>query len=298
MKVISPDLFSQAVYYSIWYGNTLKVKQEVFPPFSAREKKEILLDHVDYLSRKRQSTNQKRVQARRKTQADKLDKKQRIKKTDNYIIREKFKKLESKNYELNTFLTKIFSFKFKDMIDVDPLDESTVDNATNSLWDLYKASFPIVFNEANKRKLKDHRNKFMVKILMGHFDEKENLIKDKVLKTFDIEEEERAVAYARRKRNVDIVVKSVYNKKLDEYVEKLFVIQKNVEDTPYEDMFDLSAIGTFRFQAFEEDEGDLWFNELLKQFKKKSEEYLARSYAAKGAIAGLNIEYIYDYNLK
>ena len=54
----------------------------------------------------------------------------------------------------------------------------------------------------------------------------------------------------------------------------------------------MSGICYPRFQAFSPNDGEMALDELLTIFDSKAKEYLTRSYAPIGGVAGFSIEYI------
>lgn len=227
-----------------------------------------------------------------------LDRKTKIKHLLDYDIKENFKVLKSSSRVLNTFVAKFFHFKFKEPIHVDPKNSEQVEFAIEALRELYNQAFPIVWNEARKRNLSDYQNTFITKIMIPQFDEKGQIIRDHILKSFPLEKEKKAIEFAKKNKNVDIVVKRLFMKKSQRYEERLCIMKrKSEQEWDYETNFDFSAISTVRYAIHELEYAPIMFEQLLDTLREKVVQYLIRAYAVSGAIAGITIEYVYDFNI-
>jgi hypothetical protein len=280
--------------YSIWYGETLKVDKEVFPPFfKAGEKQDFLIDHVAYIRRKRQMAQKKRKDTLEKNKIDKLIKTPKIVERRDYIERERYKELNNPN--MGKFRVKKHDIKFKVPMLVDPKNEQEIEDACREIRRLYDENFGRILDEATEKSPEDYKNRFIFTMLLPRLDDNFQLTDDRVVATFDIDQAEEAVIFHGGRSDWDIIEKEYSI--AGELVPKILVVKKfdtGVELKKSKKYFNMTGISRARSEILDPAFGDFTIDKLIETFKEKAQEYLTRNYAPVGAVAGLSFEYITD----
>lgn len=302
MKLYKPNEFSKARYFSLFKDDKEVEGYLEWPKHIKRplHKKQYVLDYVTYLEDEDLEirTTTKRAKEHKRTQE--LLNRPITMMNDEYVVREYVKEVVSHNKVMDKMRVKKFDIKYKNPIEVDPMDDSSVDESILMMKKSFNEFFPVILEDALENSPDDFQHVFMVAVMLPKIAEDTSTIKENIIASFGYDEQHIANDFASKRNNVDVVLKYTDNSEgqrvLKWLVLKEDVFSQNIKK--FKNQFASDAISAPRFSADSMKRANEHFDKIMENFRKKSNEYLTRSYSTMGVIGGFVIEYVLERYMK